>query len=146
MDTKFNCKVHDFHSCIHDYCPFCKLERLAASNTSDKRLVDELIDMNWELKTSIWDTSAAKIEFDNLRARVLAGGTDEELFAWCQSDGRRLTAHDFLIWNGFAPKRGWRDDATEGLERAKVTAGLAHRTDLTTFFDFFEVDEGRAPR
>ncbi len=86
------------------------------------------------------------VAYETLRDRVLAGGADEELFAWCQSDGRRLTAHDFLIWNGFAPKRGWRDDATEGLERAKAAAGLAHRTDLTTFFDFFEVDEGRAPR
>ena len=86
------------------------------------------------------------VGYPALRERVLAGGTDEELFAWCQQHGRRLTDHDFLIWNGFAPKRGWRDDAVEGLERAKATAGLSHRADLVTFFDFFEVDEGRAPR
>jgi gluconokinase len=86
------------------------------------------------------------VAYPALRARVLAGGTDEEIFAWCQQTGRALTEHDLLIWNGFAPKRGWRDDASPGLARHKAAAGLAHRDDLDTFFAFFEVDEGRAPR
>ncbi len=29
------------------------------------------------------------------------------------------------------------------LEAYKVTSGLAHHTDLVTFFDYYEVDEGR---
>ena len=86
------------------------------------------------------------VAYADLEARVLAGGTDEEILAWCQQKGRRLSEADLLIWNSFAPKRGWRDDATEGLERAKAASGLAHRADLVTFFEFFEVDEGRAPR
>ena len=53
---------------------------------------------------------------------------------------------DLLIWNGFAAKRGWRDDASPTLEKQKTESGLAHRTDLLTFFDYYEVDEGRAPR
>lgn len=81
-----------------------------------------------------------------LRARVLAGGSDEEILAWCQENGRRLAETDILIWNQFVSKRGWRDDTTAALEADKAKAGLAHRTDIVTFFDFFEVDEGRAPR
>ena len=46
-------------------------------------------------------------------------------------------------------KRGWRDEddgSTQELERYKASSGLAHRTDLVTFFDYYEVDEGRKPR
>jgi hypothetical protein len=86
------------------------------------------------------------LSYDDLKARVLAGGTDEEILAWCQANGRQVTEVDLLIWNGFAAKRGWRDDATPTLEKQKAESGLAHRADLLTFFDYYEVDEGRAPR
>jgi gluconokinase len=86
------------------------------------------------------------ISYEALKTRVLAGGTDDEIFAWCQEQGRKIDDTDRLIWNGFASKRGWRDDATPTLEAQKAESGLAHRTDLLTFFDYYEVDEGRAPR
>ena len=86
------------------------------------------------------------VSYDALKTRVLAGGTDEEILTWIQQNGRPLTDVDRLIWNGFAAKRGWRDEATPGLEKNKHDSGLAHRTDLLTFFDYYEVDEGRAPR
>ena len=86
------------------------------------------------------------VGYEALKTRVLAGGTDDEIWAWCQQNGRTITEVDGLIWNGFAAKRGWRDDATPGLEKNKADSGLAHRTDLLTYFDYYEVDEGRAPR
>lgn len=86
------------------------------------------------------------ISYDALKARVLAGGTDEEIWTWIQQNGRKITDVDVLIWNGFAAKRGWRDDATATLEKQKAESGLAHRSDLLTFFDYYEVDEGRAAR
>lgn len=84
--------------------------------------------------------------YDALKARTLAGGSDEEILAWIIEHGRKLTAVDALIWNGFAAKRGWRDEATPALEKNKAGDGLAHRIDLVTFFDYYEVDEGRAAR
>ena len=86
------------------------------------------------------------LSYDALKQRTLAGGTDEEILGWIRQNGRVLTDVDLLIWNGFSSKRGWRDDATPTLERQKAESGLAHRTDLLTFFDYYEVDEGRAPR
>jgi hypothetical protein len=86
-----------------------------------------------------------RIEYEALTARVLAGGTDEEIFAWCRQNGRGLDDLDVLVWNGFAAKRGWRDEATAALEQNKAGSGLSHRADLVTFFDYYEVDEGRAP-
>lgn len=87
-----------------------------------------------------------RIDYDALKQRVLEGGTDEEIFAWCQQAGRGPDDLDVLVWNGFAAKRGWRDEASANLELNKAGSGLAHRTDLLTFFDYYEVDEGRAPR
>ena len=85
------------------------------------------------------------LDYDALKARVLQGGTDDEIFAWCQEHGRPLNDIDIFVWNAFAQKRGWRDDATAGFEKYKAESGLAHRTDLLTYFDYYEVDEGRAP-
>ena len=45
-------------------------------------------------------------------------------------------------------KRGWRDEddgSTRELERYKARSGLAHRTDIMTFFHYYEVDEDRKP-
>jgi len=86
------------------------------------------------------------LDYEALKTRVLAGGTDEEIWSWCQQHGRTIDDVDAMIWNGFSAKRGWRDEATPGLEKNKAGSGLAHRTDLVTFFDYYEVDEGRAPR
>lgn len=87
-----------------------------------------------------------RIDYATLHARVLAGASDEDTLAWCQQNGRGLDEVDILIWNGFVSKRGWRDETTAALEADKAKSGLAHRTDLLTFFDFYDVDEGRAPR
>jgi gluconokinase len=85
------------------------------------------------------------VAYAAVKARTLAGGTDEEIFAWCRQNGRPLTDEDLVIWSTYAKKRGWRDEATGSLEQNKALSGLAHRNDLVTFFDYYEVDEGRAP-
>lgn len=71
--------------------------------------------------------------------------SDETVLEWCAEQGRRLNEVDVLVWNGFATKRGWRDEdgASEYLAKAKADAGLAEREDIQTMFEFFEVDEKR---
>ena len=86
------------------------------------------------------------VEYASLRARVLEGGADTKILEWCFAQARRPNEEEVLIWNSFMRKRGWRDEAdgsTEELERYKAQSGLAHRDDLMTFFDYYEVDEGR---
>jgi hypothetical protein len=88
------------------------------------------------------------VGYPALRERVLAGGTDDEILAWCFAHGTRPTEEQVLVWNKFMLKRGWCDEddgSTQELEGYKAASGLAHRTDLVTFFDYFEVDEGRKP-
>ncbi len=88
------------------------------------------------------------VQYPELRARVLKGGTDDEILAWCFAHGNRPNDEQVLIWNKFMLKRGWRDEddgSTLELEQYKASSGLADRTDILTFFDYYEVDEGRKP-
>ena len=88
------------------------------------------------------------ISYENLCDRVRLGGSDEDTFEWCQTNGHRLSDEQILVWNKFMEKRGWRDEddgSTQELEAYKAASGLSHRNDLLTFFDYYEVDEGRQP-
>ena len=88
------------------------------------------------------------VDYPALCKRVLQGGADDEILAWCFAQGRHPTEEEFLVWNSFMRKRGWRDEAdatTQELENYKAKSGLAQRRDLLTFFDYYEVDEGRKP-
>ena len=84
------------------------------------------------------------VEYEALTARVLQGGSDEEVLEWCFETGRKPDAEQIELFNGFMMKRGWRDAATPGLIQQRADAGLGHREDLVTFFDVMDVEEGRA--
>jgi hypothetical protein len=76
---------------------------------------------------------------------VLTGATDEACWQYCVQHGRAINDVDKLIWNDFSTKRGWKDAASDLLEKFKAESGLAGRTDIETFFEYWEVDEGRKP-
>jgi hypothetical protein len=73
--------------------------------------------------------------------RVLAGGTDDEILAWCFAHGRQPSEEEIFIFNAFLMKRGWCDDSSEELEQMKRRRGFAGREDIRTFFDFHKADE-----
>ena len=84
------------------------------------------------------------VDFDALKARTLASGPDEEVLEWCFAHGRRPDAEQVEIWNGFISKRGWRDSAQSGFDKAKAEAGFAAREDIQCYFDLMDAEEGRA--
>jgi gluconokinase len=90
-----------------------------------------------------WCTAFLRVEYDALRERVLAGGSDEEILEWCFVTGRKLNPTDLLIWNAFVAKLGWRDAGAPRLAKLKAESGLADRDDIQTMVEFMEVDEGR---
>ena len=83
------------------------------------------------------------VDFDKFAARVMKGGSDEEILGWCFTHGRQPDAEQIEVWNAFLSKRGWRDAATPGFEKSKADAGFAHRDDILTYFDLMEAEEGR---
>ena len=82
------------------------------------------------------------VEYAALRERVIEGGTDEEILTWCFENGRRPTAEQIEIWNGFMFKRGWRDNS--GFDKDKAAGGFEDRDEIQTYFDLFDAEEGRA--
>ena len=86
-----------------------------------------------------------RITYSNLVARVLQGGTNEEILQWCFTHGRDLSNEDIIIWSDFLRKRGLRDspEILADLEDSKLKSGLSDRTDLDTYFLFNDADEGR---
>lgn len=87
-----------------------------------------------------------RVNYDELRERVLAGGMDEEILEWCFEHGRRPTEEEIETWSGFMSKRGWRDAASDRIVFRLKEAGLEHRDkEAVTMFDFIDIDEGRTP-
>ena len=87
-----------------------------------------------------------QIKYADLRERVLAGGSDEEILEWCYANGRRPGEGEVEIFNGFMQKAGWRDASSERLAILLQRSGLGHLDHrCATRFDFIEFDEGRTP-
>ena len=87
-----------------------------------------------------------KIDYPAIRDRASGEETNEELLEWCYQNGRRPAEQEILVWNKYASRTGWRDEdtgATGRLDKDKADSGLAHRTDIMTFFDYYDCDEGR---
>jgi len=84
------------------------------------------------------------VPYEVVKTQVLAGKTDEEVLDWCQTQGRRLSEEQVLIYNSFMSKRGWRDDETDGFIPEMIKQfGLKDDGSLITDFDLIEMDEGR---
>ena len=46
------------------------------------------------------------VGYEDVKAQVLAGKSDEKVLDWCFANGRRLTDEQVLIYNSFMSKRG----------------------------------------
>jgi hypothetical protein len=90
-----------------------------------------------------WFTGFLHVNYDDLNARVLQGGSDEEILQWCEANGRPLSDSDRLVWNSFVSKLGWNDHVSAILKKRKSEAGLGDRDDIQTMPHYIDVDEGR---
>jgi Domain of unknown function (DUF5069) len=84
-----------------------------------------------------------RVDYEQLRNRVLEGGSDEDILEWCYQNGRRLNEGDLFVWNNFSAKLGWNDFATPTLERRKRELGISDRADIRTMGELFDYEEGR---
>ena len=85
------------------------------------------------------------VSYKALTERVLIGGTDDDLLAWCFSRGHKPDEEQILVWNAFMSKRGWRDAVSAELAEEVKRYGHGDRADIRTFFDLQDADEGRPP-
>jgi hypothetical protein len=87
-----------------------------------------------------------EVDYDQLAAKTLEGGSNEDLLAWCFQDRKRPNEDQILVWNSFIIKRGWRDSGAAGLVIEKKLSGFADRDDIQTYVDLHDADEGRTPK
>lgn len=93
---------------------------------------------------SWWDARCCRflgVSYAPLRALVESGASDEEALAWCREQGSNPSEEQIQIWNTFILKRGWRDEASAGLEEEKAACGLADRDDIQTFVELQKAQE-----
>ena len=112
--------------------------RLAANGTLPGGYFLGVDDFSW------WDARCCRfleVPYDDLRALVETGATDAEVLAWCFEKGTNPNEEQIVIWSTFILKRGWRDEATAGLEEEKQQCGLGHRDDIVTFVDLQKAQE-----
>jgi hypothetical protein len=84
------------------------------------------------------------VTYEDLTARTLAGGTDDEILAWAHARGTPRSTEDCHVWSRFMSKIGWRDDRSAVLQERIASYGLTGKP-IETFFDLNEFDEGRDP-
>ena len=77
--------------------------------------------------------------------RVKQGGSDDELLEWAFAQGRKPSAEEIEAWNESMSKRGSNDAMTPKLQMRLKEGGFENRSDIQTFFDFIDLDEGRDP-
>lgn len=82
------------------------------------------------------------VNYEELKARVLSGCSDEEAFAWCQAHGKKRDDFEIEMFNAFLSKRGWKDEVSDRLRGRVAEFGLDSFV-VETFFDLFDADEGR---
>ena len=87
-----------------------------------------------------------RVDYTALVDRVKKGGADEEILAWAIAQGGNRSEDEIEVWNEFMRKRGWNDAMSPRLQQRLQELGCSDRTDIQTFFDFIDLDEGRDPR
>ncbi|MBI2813637.1 MAG: DUF5069 domain-containing protein [Opitutae bacterium] len=85
------------------------------------------------------------VKFEDIEARVQAGGADAEIVEWVFSHGLRPSKTQAVVWNEYIRKLGWNDRGSAVLAKAKAEGGYADRHDVVTILDGIEVSEGREP-
>lgn len=83
------------------------------------------------------------VEYRALVAFVTSGATDEEAWEWCVQNGKPRSEEEIDVWNSYMKKCGWRDGGTPMLLQRLREGGFEARTDIQTFFDFLDLDEGQ---
>ncbi len=91
-------------------------------------------------------TRFLQVDYKELAARALEGGSNEDILDWCFAHGRRPSEEEIEVWNAFVAKRGWRDAGSTELQEAKARGGFRDRADIQTWVDLHDVEEGRTPR
>lgn len=92
-----------------------------------------------------WTCAFLGVDYAALREVVAGGADDDAALAWARAHGKARDESELEWFNAYLRKRGFCDDLSERLAMRKEQAGWASREEIQTFFDFIDLEEGRAP-
>ena len=99
---------------------------------------------NLGIGMDLWTCQFLGVDYEDLKAQVTAGASDEEALAWARKNGVTRPDHEHAWFTAYLKTRGFRDDMSERLAARKKEDPRTDRDDILTFMDYIEVDEGRS--
>lgn len=85
----------------------------------------------------------AGIDADSLKAEVARGKNDWEILLWVQENSATKPAdHEIAAWSIFRETAAASDNGSREFISGNIaTAGMAHREDLGTWFEWLDADD-----
>ncbi len=99
---------------------------------------------NLGLGMDLWTCQFLGVDYDDLKAQILAGASDEQALAWARENGTNRPDYEKAWFTAYMKTRGFRDDMSERLAERKKEDPKTDRDDILSFMDYIEVDEGRS--
>ncbi|MDB4506814.1 DUF5069 domain-containing protein [Akkermansiaceae bacterium] len=98
---------------------------------------------NLGLGMDLWTCQFLGVAYEDLKAQILAGATDEDALAWARENGITRPDYELAWFHSYMSNRGFRDDMSQRLAERKKESPATDRDDIQSFMDYIEVDEGR---
>ncbi|MEP4079763.1 DUF5069 domain-containing protein [Haloferula sp.] len=92
----------------------------------------------------LWICQLLGVDYDALAEVVRNGADDAKALSWARENGSKRPDYEFAWWNAYMRTRGFRDDLSEKLAMRINESGFGERTDILTFMDYIDADEGRS--
>jgi len=99
---------------------------------------------NLGIGMDLWTCQFLGVDYNDLKAQILAGATDEQALAWARENGITRPDYETAWFNSYISNRGFRDDMSARLAERKKEDPKTDRDDILTFMDYIEVDEDRS--
>ncbi len=91
----------------------------------------------------LWICQFLGVPYENLKEKILSGASNEEALLWAKQNGLKRTDFELQWFQSYLLNRGFRDDLSSTLASRIEESGFQNRTDIHSFCDYIDVDEGR---
>lgn len=99
---------------------------------------------NLGLGMDLWTCQFLGVDYNDLKAQVIAGATDEDALIWARENGVTRPDYEKAWFLAYMKNRGFRDDLSKRLGERKKENPDTDRDGILSFMDYIEVDEGRS--
>lgn len=91
----------------------------------------------------LWLCQFFGVEYNDIKQRVLDGASDQKIASWIRNTGTSRHDYEYDWWHAYMVNRGFRDELADHLAKRKQEAGWQDRSDILSFMDMIDADEGR---